>query len=85
MAKRARKAEQVDQSTAIVEPPVELEPAKTVEPVEDKPRRFMPRDCTLCVTRRKPGESHVRVYSKHGSIRYCRCNKCGNTWSQEGN
>lgn len=49
-----------------------------------EPRRFMPRDCTQCLTRRKPGESYVRVYSKHGKIRYCRCSLCGNTWAQEG-
>ena len=49
-----------------------------------EPRRFMPRDCTQCLTRRKPGESYVRVYSKHGRIRYCRCSLCGNTWAQEG-
>ena len=51
---------------------------------EPEPRRFMPRDCTQCLTRRKPGESYVRVYSKHGKIRYCRCSLCGNTWAQEG-
>ena len=51
---------------------------------EPEPRRFMPRDCTQCLTRRKPGESYVRVYSKHGRIRYCRCSLCGNTWAQEG-
>ena len=57
--------------------------ALTVE-YEPEPRRFMPRDCTQCLTRRKPGESYVRVYSKHGKIRYCRCSLCGNTWAQEG-
>lgn len=60
---------------------------ETIEPKienEPEPRRFMPRDCTQCLTRRKPGESYVRVYSKHGKIRYCRCSLCGNTWAQEG-
>lgn len=47
-------------------------------------RRFMPRDCTMCVTRRKPGESYARVYAKVGKIRYCKCGLCGHTWAQEG-
>ena len=67
--------------------PVDSNPGLTVSVVveyEPEPRRFMPRDCTQCLTRRKPGESYVRVYSKHGKIRYCRCSLCGNTWAQEG-
>lgn len=73
---RKKQRPQESQETQTIEAPV------AEVPIE--PRRFMPRDCTLCVTRRKPGESYVRVYSKHGSIRYCRCGMCGNTWSQEG-
>lgn len=68
---------------AVVEQPARK--VAEVDPVpEPEPRRFMPRDCTQCVTRRKPGESYVRVYSKHGRIRYCRCSLCGHTWAQEG-
>lgn len=70
-------------AVAVIEQPAQK--VAEVDPVPElEPRRFMPRDCTMCVTRRKPGESYSRVYSKHGKIRYCKCDKCGNTWAQEG-
>lgn len=55
--------------------------------VDDKPpepRRFTPKDCPMCESHRPKGLSFSRVYSIHGNIRYCRCEFCRHTWSQEG-
>ena len=80
MAKKSKRT-----AVATIEQPApEVLNVDSVPEQEPEPRRFMPRDCTQCVTRRKAGESYVRVYSKHGRIRYCRCSLCGNTWAQEG-
>ena len=55
--------------------------------VDDKPpapRRFTPKDCPMCESHRPKGLSFSRVYSTQGRIRYCRCEFCRHTWSQEG-
>jgi hypothetical protein len=49
---------------------------------QPKPRAFVPRDCPACRSLRPAGSNYSRVYSKHGDVRYCRCDFCGNTWSQ---
>lgn len=49
---------------------------------EPKPRGFIPRPCSQCTAIRPANTSYSRVYSKHGLIRYCKCDFCGNTWSQ---
>ena len=48
------------------------------------PRRFTPKDCPMCESHRPKGLSFSRVYSTQGRIRYCRCEFCRHTWSQEG-
>lgn len=57
---------------------------KPVEQVTEppKPRAFVPRPCSQCTALRPPSTSYSRVYSKHGQVRYCKCDFCGNTWSQ---
>lgn len=53
-----------------------------------RPRAYVPPECSLCVeTRRtakvKPGNySQVTAtkQTKLGTLRYCRCKYCGNTW-----
>lgn len=47
-----------------------------------KPRGFVARPCSMCEGIRPSGTSYSRVYSKHGQLRYCKCDFCGNTWSQ---
>lgn len=47
-----------------------------------QPRAFVARPCTACVTRREPNTNYSRVYSKHGRMRYCKCDFCGHTWTQ---
>lgn len=49
-----------------------------------EPRRFTPKDCPMCESYRPRGLSYSRVYSTQGKIRYCRCEYCRHTWSQEG-
>lgn len=58
--------------------------SKPVEqkPEQPKPRGFVPRPCSNCTALRPPSTSYSRVYSKHGPVRYCKCDFCGNTWSQ---
>ena len=55
-----------------------------VEKVEaPKPRAFEPRACSSCeALRPKASESYSFVYHTRGSVRYCKCKFCGNTWSQ---
>ena len=52
------------------------------KPDPPKPRGFVPRPCSQCTALRPPNTSYSRVYSKHGQIRYCKCEFCGATWSQ---
>ena len=53
-----------------------------------KPRRFTPRDCSLCTENRKrsgmEGKSFTQVYGQAGNLRYCRCKFCGNSWKESG-
>jgi len=49
---------------------------------DPKPRAFVPRPCTACLTVREPATNYSRVYSSNGRVRYCKCSFCGNTWTQ---
>ena len=66
-----------------------VEPVEVV--VEPKPRQknFIPRDCVMCIERRKQdgkeGQSFVTTYGKSGKLRYCRCGFCKHTWKELGN
>lgn len=52
-------------------------------PDELRPRAFTPRDCTQCTALRpKASDSYSYVYHTRGSVRYCKCKFCGNTWAQ---
>lgn len=51
---------------------------------EPKPREFEARPCSSCQALRPHGTSYSRVYCTRGRIRYCKCDYCGHTWSQEG-
>jgi len=49
---------------------------------DPKPRAFVARPCTACMAVREPATNYSRVYSTKGRIRYCKCDFCGNTWTQ---
>ena len=48
-----------------------------------KPREFAAKDCSACAAIRPICKSYSRVYCTRGRVRYCRCDFCGNTWSQQ--
>jgi len=48
-----------------------------------KPREFEAKACSACAGIRPIGKSYSRVYCTRGRVRYCRCDFCGNTWSQQ--
>lgn len=61
--------------------------AKPIQVQEVKPRAttYVPPECTMCTELRSndekaEGENFTRVYGTVGSVRYCRCAYCGNTW-----
>ena len=49
-------------------------------------RTFTAKQCTSCTARRKDDptvkadDNFTRVFATRGSVRYCRCYYCGNTW-----
>jgi hypothetical protein len=55
---------------------------RIVATVAPKPRAFTPRDCSLCTARRPKDRSYSKVYKTRGTVRYVKCEYCGNTWSQ---
>lgn len=71
-----RAIEQVEVIEQIVERELASEAIAT-------PRRFVPRACTACTALRPPNTNYSRVYATVGSVRYCKCGYCGETWSQE--
>lgn len=64
------------------EPEVVEEITPTLAAVAPKPKQFSPRPCTACAALRPANTNYSRVYSKHGKVRYCRCDFCNNTWAQ---
>lgn len=52
------------------------------EQQELKPRAFVPRPCSMCTALRKPNTNFSRVTTTRGTVRYCECRFCGNTWTQ---
>lgn len=47
-----------------------------------KPRAFVPRPCGGCTALRPPNTNYSEVTTTRGSVRYCRCRYCSNTWTQ---
>lgn len=89
MSKRRRRTEP-EQATierveaAIVQiEQIEETISKELEAEELVPRRFTPRACTSCTALRPANTNYSRVYVTRGTVRYCKCDFCGNTWSQE--
>jgi hypothetical protein len=72
--KRKQQSVQEVQETQVIEAVIE----------ESKPREFEARPCSACASVRPYGKNYSRVYCTRASIRYCKCDFCGNTWSQEG-
>lgn len=60
----------------------QVDDVRTIE--QPKPRQFTPRPCTMC-TALRDAESYSFVYHTRGSVRYCKCGFCGNTWKQSEN
>ena len=57
--------------------------AKEIEPATDpKPKGFVPRPCSQCTALRPPKTSYSYVYCTRGKVRYCKCGRCNNTWSE---
>lgn len=55
--------------------------ADSTDEIEVKPRRFVPRPCSLCEAHRK-GQNYSHVYHTSGRVRYCKCKLCNHTWTQ---
>lgn len=47
-----------------------------------KPRVFVPRPCNACEAQRPKATSFSKVLATRGDVRYCRCEFCGNRWTQ---
>jgi hypothetical protein len=71
--KRKQQPVQEVQETQVIESAIE----------EPKPVRQEARPCSLCQNYRPHGKNYSRVYCTRGRVRYCKCDFCGNTWSQE--
>lgn len=94
MSKRKQwKPEDMQITVPKIEQVVETETPPSTEPIVVNgteiepgliPRRWQPRECSACVAVRPYSkESYVYVYHTRGTVRYCKCRYCGNTWSQE--
>jgi hypothetical protein len=79
------KVKKAKQPVKQVEEVSNTEAVEVIEVIEPpKPRQFEARPCSSCCEVRPYGKNYSRVYCTRGSIRYCRCDYCGHTWSQEG-
>lgn len=78
MKKSRRTNEQPQQGDSIqlIETPKKVETPKA--------REFEAKPCSSCLEIRPYGKNYSRVYCTRGVIRYCKCDYCGHTWSQEG-
>jgi hypothetical protein len=76
MSKKQNKQRQFGPPAKVV-----VERIEVIEP--PKPRAFEPRPCSACeALRPKTNENYSYVYHTRGTVRYCKCKFCGNTWSQ---
>jgi hypothetical protein len=90
MSRKRKESKQVTQAVverveAAIEQIEQIEEtiSKELDAEELLPRRFTPRACTSCTALRPSNTNYSQVYAVRGTVRYCKCRFCGNTWSQE--